>query len=1644
MKMNSTTALLTIGVLVLLALIPAGSASPVVTYYTPHEGQNNANVTVYFTGIGFLSDCTAYLSRTGYADIHPVSISLSNQTEESAQLLIGTYNLVGAAPGLWDVVVLNTDGSSLVIPDGFTITGPPPPAPGSISVNSVPTGALIFLDGVSTGQTTNSLLTGIAPGTHSVLLNLTGYYNASQQVTVNSGQTAIVSFTLVPIPPPPPATGSISVNSNPSGALIILDGASTGQTTNSLLTLIQPGTHTVLVNLSGYYNASQQVTVTAGQTTQVFFSLVPIPPPVPTKGNISITSSPAGALVYLDGASTGQTTYTLLPNIDPGSHSVLLTLAGYQNFTTQVIVVAGQTTQIYASLVPIQPPIPTTGNISISSSPTGALVFLDSVNTGQNTNTVLQNINPGSHSVRLNLSGYQDGNAQVTVTAGQTAQVYIALIPAPGPVPTTGNLSVMSSPTGALISIDGSTTGQVTNAVITGIAPGSHAVSLTLTGYQPFNGQVIITAGQTAQLYASLVPIQPPVPTKGNISVSSNPAGASVYLDGVFTGQATNTLLLNIDPGSHAVMLTLPGYQNVTTQVMVTAGQTAQVFVSFIPVPPSTGNISVSSDPTGAAIYLDGSSTGFVTNALLTGINPGSHTVRLSLAGYQDVSTQITVTAGQTVLVFVSLAPNPTTGIIQVSSGPTGAMIFLDGNNTGQVTNAALNGIVPGIHSVALVLNGYQNFSTQVTVAAGQTVPIYAGLVPVSPPVPTMGNISVNSYPSGALIYLDGVNTGQTTNSVLYNVAAGSHTVLLNLTGYQNGTAQVLVIAGQTAQVYATLLPVTPPVPTKGSISVYSSPTGALVYLDGVNTGQTTNTLLTNIAPGSHTVLLNLTGYKNNTVQVMVIAGQTAQVFATLTPVKPPVPTDGAINVNSNPLGAEIFLDGIDTGEETISVLSGVQAGSHSVLLNLTGYKNGTAQVAVVAGQTAQVYISLTPLPPPVPTNGSISVNSDPTGAEIFLDGMDTGEDTNFVLNEIPPGVHSVLLNLTGYQNSTVPVTVIKGQTAQVFVTLVPIPPPGPTTGNISVNSNPMGAAIYLDGAPTGQMTNSILYNLEPGDYSILLTLNGYQNFTGQVTVIKGQTAQFYANLVPTPPAPPVANFNADPTSGAAPLMVQFTDESTGVVTGWAWDFNNDGHIDSTIQNPSHTYQDPGTYSVNLTVTGPGGRDSKVLDEYISVSPSQPVADFTADPISGDAPLMVQFTDASTGDITGWAWDFNNDGHIDSTLENPTYTYVSPGTFSVNLTVTGPGGKDSKVKDEFISVSPSAPVANFNADPTSGAAPLMVQFTDASTGDITGWAWDFNNDGHIDSTLENPTYTYQYPGTYSVNLTVTGPGGKDSRVKDEFISVSPSHPVADFNADPTSGPAPLTVQFTDESIGNITAWAWDFNNDGHIDSTARNPTYTYQNSGTYSVNLTVTGPGGSDSEIKDEFISVSPTHPVASFVANVTAGYAPLTVQFTDQSTGTITAWAWDFNNDGHIDSTVKNPQYTYQNAGTYSVNLTVTGPGGVSSKLRLDYIHVNATPEGAFIGNPTSGMVPLRVQFTEISTGNPWLRYWSFGDASTIVTGKDPAHVYMMAGDFTVTLTTLGPDGTKTYTREHYIHVDPNPNYTPPLQLFVPIPWTF
>ncbi|HKM24197.1 MAG TPA: PKD domain-containing protein, partial [Corynebacterium sp.] len=157
---------------------------------------------------------------------------------------------------------------------------------------------------------------------------------------------------------------------------------------------------------------------------------------------------------------------------------------------------------------------------------------------------------------------------------------------------------------------------------------------------------------------------------------------------------------------------------------------------------------------------------------------------------------------------------------------------------------------------------------------------------------------------------------------------------------------------------------------------------------------------------------------------------------------------------------------------------------------------------------------------------------------------------------------------------------------------------------------------------------------------------------------------------------------------------------------------------------------------------------------------------------------------------------------------------------------------------------------------TGGTAPLIVQFTDLSTGGPTSWLWTFG-DGNT-SAAQNPVHTYTTAGTYSVNLTATNEYGSDYELKTDYITVY--GPVtAQFTATPTAGIAPLTVQFTDLSGGRPTSWAWTFGDGGT--SSEQNPQHTYTTAGTHTVTLTASHPYDSDIETKTAYITVAVLQP---------------------------------------------------------------------------------------------------------------------------------------------------------------------------------------
>lgn len=164
-----------------------------------------------------------------------------------------------------------------------------------------------------------------------------------------------------------------------------------------------------------------------------------------------------------------------------------------------------------------------------------------------------------------------------------------------------------------------------------------------------------------------------------------------------------------------------------------------------------------------------------------------------------------------------------------------------------------------------------------------------------------------------------------------------------------------------------------------------------------------------------------------------------------------------------------------------------------------------------------------------------------------------------------------------------------------------------------------------------------------------------------------------------------------------------------------------------------------------------------------------PVANFSADQLSGVAPLTVTFTDLSSNAPSAWSWTFGNGATRTGTTlaeQNPTYTYDTPGSYTVTLTASNVNGSDVETKDAYITVgaAPAGPMANFTFAPDGGTAPLDVTFTDTSTGSPTSWAWTFGDGGTFNDQAP-PIHTYATSGTYSITLKVTNEFGTNPVTK---------------------------------------------------------------------------------------------------------------------------------------------------------------------------------------------------------------------------------------------------------------------------------------
>lgn len=472
------------------------------------------------------------------------------------------------------------------------------------------------------------------------------------------------------------------------------------------------------------------------------------------------------------------------------------------------------------------------------------------------------------------------------------------------------------------------------------------------------------------------------------------------------------------------------------------------------------------------------------------------------------------------------------------------------------------------------------------------------------------------------------------------------------------------------------------------------------------------------------------------------------------------------------------------------------------------------------------------------------------------------------------------------------------------------------------------------------------------------------------------------------------ANYTDLPIPGDN-LSFQFIDQSVGSPVNWLWSFG-DGNF-STEKNPLHVFEQPGLYNVCVSISNQTGNCNDQHCKYLLINDNPPCkAYFTFIETSVD-PYTLKFNDSSFGNITEWHWDFG-DGSI-STLTNPSHAFMSTGVYEVCLTILDNINNCSHTFCEtiFVGIQRNCE-ASFDYSQTF-SEDNIIEFFDRSVGDIETRKWTFG-DGTF-SNENNPVHEFPGPGLYLTCLEISNDVSDciDSYCN-EIEIVNDNACMAGFSIHQDNN-NPLLISFENLSSTNSDFFIWEFG-DGNYSNEA-NPEHEYAQPGFYKVCLI-----SSDSTLLC-FDQYCDNIIIENTTIDCTAGFtfetsvSPDEIQFFDQSVGIITEWFWDFG-DGNF-SNLTNPSHVYQLEGTYSVCLSISN----SETTCFDEICQEVVVDfpnpcfAQFAYNIDSGN-PLKVHFSNISTGNITSWNWDFGNGQTSAQ-ISPVHTFPAPGNYNVCL---------------------------------------
>jgi len=625
----------------------------------------------------------------------------------------------------------------------------------------------------------------------------------------------------------------------------------------------------------------------------------------------------------------------------------------------------------------------------------------------------------------------------------------------------TGSIYATSTPPGAIVFIDGEETGDVTPCTLSGLETGSYAVRVEKEGFaQQDEKWVTVVANAVTEVEFNLTPETGSGDgsssggggdggsRNGSITITSVPMNASIYLDGNATEFRTDATLEDIPSGEHTIELVLPGYQNITRTVTVKGDECSLLDLVFEntttgKTTTANGRITVSSVPTNASIYLDGRETGFRTNATLEAVAAGEYTIALVMPGYQNVTR--TVTVEESGHITLDLPLSPIGGETRMNT--TGR----DRPVTGQP--APNNPIEAFIETVLTFVNGLFSFfgmgegtiappkpESTITPSESAITPVPTGtpVLPAQTPGETRnvknhsGGFYIDSYPPGMTILIDNKKLVWKTPQVVYGLREGLHTIQVEESepdrtrkdsGYQFEALPAWVYPDAVAPVFLDGLTTQRTKTVRIGSETYQ---GEKFTVNGFFPAST--------IPGDAgfegakswiTVFWNGT-YRSHAIPLSIMTGETHMV-------EPQNEDAVSISIDSSPNDAAVFIDGFSTGKTTPCRVDGLSPGQHRILVSMPGYLPAGDVITIPEGAetggaitcTLREYVS-----------GDLCIESTVPGAKIYLYGRYTGEKAPHTFTGMSIGTYEIRAVSENDSRTIEDVLVTPGKTTRSVVNL--------------------------------------------------------------------------------------------------------------------------------------------------------------------------------------------------------------------------------------------------------------------------------------------------------------------------------------------------------------------------------------------------------------------------------------------------------------------------------------------------------------------------------------------------------------------------------------------------------------------------------